>query len=164
MKLSMIVAVAKNGAIGLKNALLWDLPRDMQHFREITLGHAVIVGQRTFESIGKPLPKRLNIIVSNVAGLKIDGCTVVGSPKEAIEAARASGETEAFVIGGGMIYATMLPEVTRVYFTRVHVSPEADSFFPPFPTSEWKEVSRESFPADKENAYALDFLVYERMK
>src|SRR4030042_1021648 len=128
MRLSLIVAVAGNGPIGRKNALLWDLPRDMKHFREVTLGHAVIVGQRTYESIGQPLPKRLNIIVSNVPNLKIDGCTVVSSPEKAIEAARASGETEAFVIGGGMIYATMLPLVDRVYFTRVHVSPEAGSF------------------------------------
>ncbi|MFH0851169.1 MAG: dihydrofolate reductase [Candidatus Peregrinibacteria bacterium] len=163
MMLSMIVAVAENGAIGANNALLWGLPRDMKHFREITQGHAVIMGQRTYESIGRPLPGRLNIVVSNVPDLKIDGCTVVNSPEKAIEVARASGETEAFVIGGGMIYATMLPMVDRVYFTRVHVSPAADSFFPPFPTPEWKEVSRQEFPADSENAYALDFLVYERI-
>ena len=163
MILSMIVAVAENGAIGARNQLLWDLPRDMKHFRETTQGHAVIMGQRTYESIGRPLPKRLNIVVSNVPDLKIEGCTVVGSPEQAIEVARASGETEAFVIGGGMIYATMLPMVDRVYFTRVHVSPEADSFFPPFPTPAFKEVSRASFSADKENIYALDFLVYERI-
>jgi len=164
MKLSMIVAVAENGAIGARNQLLWDLPRDMKHFREITSGHAVIMGQRTFESIGRPLPKRLNIVVTQDPTLQIAGCTVVHSPQEAIEVARSSGETEAFVIGGGMIYAAMLPMVDRVYFTRVHVAPEADSFFPPFPTPEWKEVSRAEFPADKENAYALDFLVYERKK
>lgn len=164
MILSLIVAVAENGAIGAKNALLWDLPRDMKHFRETTQGHAVIMGQRTYESIGRPLPKRLNIVVSNVPDLKIDGCTVVGSPERAIEVARESGETEAFVIGGGMIYAQMLPLVDRVYFTRVHVAPEADSFFPLFPTPEWKEVSRESHPADQENAYAVDFFVYERRK
>lgn len=162
MTLSLIVAVAENGAIGARNALLWDLPRDMKHFRETTQGHAVIMGQRTYESIGRALPKRLNIVVSNVPDLKIDGCTVVGSPEQAIEVARSSGETEAFVIGGGMIYANMLPMVDRVYFTRVHVAPEADSFFPPFPTPEWKEVSRTSFPAGKENAYAMDFLIYER--
>ena len=164
MTLSMIVAVAENGAIGLKNALLWDLPRDMKHFRETTSGHAVIMGQRTYESIGRPLPKRLNIVVSHHPGLKIGGCWVVGSPQEAIEAARASGEAEAFVIGGGQIYAAMLPLVDRVYFTRVHVSPEADSFFPPFPTFAWSEVSREEHPADDANKYAVDFLVYERKK
>lgn len=164
MELSMIAAVAENGAIGLKNALPWDLPRDMKHFRETTSGHAVIMGQRTHASIGRPLPKRLNIVISRVADLKIEGCTVVGSPEEAMEAARASGEDEAFVIGGGLIYKTMLPLCDRVYFTRVHVAPEADSFFPPFPTAEWKEVKREEFPADSENAYAMDFLVYERNK
>jgi len=164
MILSLIVAVAENGAIGARNALLWDLPRDMKHFRETTSGHAVIMGQRTYESIGRPLPKRLNIIVTQDPALAVAGCTVVHSPEEAIEVARSSGETEAFVIGGGMIYKTMLPMVDRVYFTRVHVSPEADSFFPPFPTSEWKEVSRTSFPADNENAYAMDFLVFERRK
>jgi dihydrofolate reductase len=156
--------VAENGAIGANNALLWDLPRDMQHFRETTSGHAVIMGQRTYESIGRPLPKRLNIVVTNIPDLKIDGCTVVGSPKQAIEAARASGETEAFVIGGGMIYATMLPMVDRVYFTRVHCAPEADSFFPPFPTPGGKEVSREEFSEDEENTYAMDFLIYDRKK
>ena len=164
MKLSMIVAVAENGAIGARNQLLWDLPRDMKHFRETTSGHAVIMGQRTFESIGRPLPKRLNIIVTQDPTLQIAGCTVVHSPEEAIEAARSSGETEAFVIGGGMIYAAMLPMVDRVYFTRVHAAPEADSFFPPFPTPEWKEVKREEFAVDDENAYAMDFLVYERKK
>ncbi len=163
MLLSLIVAVAENGAIGAKNALLWDLPRDMKHFRETTEGHAVIMGQRTYESIGRPLPKRLNIVVSNISGLKIEGCTVVGSPQDAVQVAKDSGETETFVIGGGMIYAQMLPMTDRVYFTRVHVAPEADSFFPPFPTPEWEEVSRESFSADKENAYALDFLVYDRI-
>lgn len=162
MILSLIVAVAENGAIGAKNALLWDLPRDMKHFRETTEGHAVIMGQRTYESIGRPLPKRLNIVVSNIPGFKIEGCTVVDSPQAAIQRAKDAGEAEAFVIGGGMIYAQMLPMVDRVYFTRVHVSPDADSFFPVFPTDEWKEVSRESFPADKENIFALDFLVYER--
>ncbi|MDD5041429.1 MAG: dihydrofolate reductase [Candidatus Peribacteraceae bacterium] len=162
MKLSMIVAVAENGAIGARNQLLWDLPRDMKHFRETTSGHAVIMGQRTFESIGRPLPKRLNIVVTQNPTLQIAGCTVVHSPEEAIEAARSAGEAEAFVIGGGMIYKTMLPMVDRVYFTRVHVAPEADSFFPPFPTSEWKEVNREECAADAENKYAMDFLVYER--
>ncbi len=164
MRLSLIVAVAENGAIGAHNALLWDLPRDMRHFRKTTSGHAVIMGQRTFESIGRPLPKRLNIVVTQDPALNIPGCMVVHSPEEAIVAARSSGETEAFVIGGGMIYATMLPMVDRVYFTRVHVAPEADSFFPPFPTPAWKEVSREEFPADEENAFAMDFLVYERIR
>jgi dihydrofolate reductase len=164
MLLSLIVAVAENGAIGAKNALLWDLPRDMKHFRETTQGHAVIMGQRTYESIGRPLPKRLNIVVSNVPGLKIEGCTVVDSPQAGIQCAKDAGETEAFVIGGGMIYAQMLPMTDRVYFTRVHVSPEADSFFPPFPTPEWEEVSREEHSADSANVYALDFLVYERRK
>lgn len=165
MRLSLIVAVAENGAIGANNALPWDLPRDMQHFREMTSGHAVIMGQRTYTSIGRPLPRRLNIVVSSSPGLSIDGCTVVGSPEQAIEVARAAGETEAFVIGGAKVYAQMLPLVDRVYFTRVHTAPtDADTFFPTFPTPGWQEVSREEHPVDEKNEFALTFLVYERIR
>lgn len=164
MILSLIVAVAENGAIGNRNALIWNLPRDMAFFRETTKGHAVLMGQRTFASIGRPLPGRLNIVISKDQELRITGCTVTHSPEEAVEVARASGETEAFVIGGATIYEQLLPKADRVYFTRVHAAPEADTFFPPFPTPEWREVRREEFPADRENPHAMDFLVYERKK
>jgi len=164
VKLSMIVAVADNGMIGNKNQLLWDLPRDMQYFRKTTEGHAVIMGQKTYQSIGRPLPHRLNIIITHKPDLQINGCTVVHSPQEAISVARDTGEVEAFVIGGAQIYVAMFPMADRIYFTRVHASPQGDVSFPSFSTSEWKEVSREEYPADSENKYAMDFLVYERLK
>ncbi len=164
MTLSMIVAVAENGVIGDKNRLLWDLPRDMQYFRKMTEGHAVIMGHKTYQSIGRPLPRRLNIIITRKPDMQVEGCTVVHSPQEAIEVVQKSDETEAFIIGGAQIYIAMFPMVDRVYFNRVHASPEGDVSFPVFPTSEWKEVSCEEYPADTENAFAMTFLVYERVK
>ncbi|MDD4627839.1 MAG: dihydrofolate reductase [Candidatus Peribacteraceae bacterium] len=164
MILSLIVAVAENGAIGANNQLLWNLPLDMKHFRETTKGHAVIMGRKTFESIGHPLPKRRNIIITRDANLKIEGCEAVVSLQDALQCAEKGGEAEAFIIGGGQIYAQALPTADRVYLTRVHTESEGDTFFPEFPTEEWIEVSREDHEADSEHRFPFTFLVYERRK
>jgi dihydrofolate reductase len=164
MKISIIVAVAENGVIGGGNRLLWDLPADMRHFREKTKGHAVIMGRKTFESIGRPLPGRKNIVISRDAGKKIPGCTVVGSLDAAVKIAEDGGEMEAFVIGGGQIYTEALPQADRVYLTRVHATFEGDTFFPELSPQEWEEASREEIPASNETPHALTFLTYERRK
>jgi len=164
MKISIIVAVAENGVIGGGNKLLWDIPADMRRFREATKGHAVIMGRKTFVSIGRPLPGRRNIVISRDGALKIDGCSVVTSLSDALALAEQSGESEAFVIGGGQIYEQALPLTDRVYLTRVHAMFEGDTFFPALSGDAWTEVSREELPAHVDQPHAPTFLVYERRK
>jgi dihydrofolate reductase len=156
--ISIIVAVAENRAIGLKNKLLWDIPEDMKHFREITKGHPVIMGQKTFESIGKPLPKRVNIIMTQDQGFKADGCVVVYSIDQAIEEAKKQDQEEIFFIGGGMVYKQAIPLANRLYLTVVKGDFEADTYFPDY--SEFtKVVSRQASHDDK---FQYEFLVLER--
>lgn len=164
MKLSLIVAVAENDVIGGGNSLLWKLPADMRHFRELTTGHPVIMGRKTFDSIGHPLPKRQNIVVTRQKGLSLPHCNVVASLDDAVTLARGSGAEEAFVIGGGQIYLESLPLADRIYFTRVHASFEGDVFFPKLSFQEWRETSRERREPDGENSYAYTFLVYDRIR
>lgn len=164
MKLSMIVAVAENGVIGSKNQLPWDLPDDMRRFRELTEGHPVIMGRKTFASIGHPLPRRRNIVITRDTASEIPGCSVVGSVEEAMEVARNESTDEAFIIGGGQIYLQSLPIADRVYLTRVHASFEGDVVFPPLDAQEWQEVSHERHAADDRHSVAFTFLVYDRMK
>ncbi len=136
----------------------------MRHFRKKTEGHTVIMGRKTYDSIGRPLPKRRNIVITRDHQLQIDGCDVVASLEEALRSAKDRGETEAFIIGGGQVYAQALPHADRVYLTRVHASPAGDVSFPDFPTDEWSEVACERHEADGENAFSLTFLVYERRR
>ncbi len=141
MTLSLIVAVAENGVIGRANQLPWRLPEDLQRFRRITTGHPVIMGRKTFESIGRPLPGRTNIVVSRTG--VFPGTVSAHSLEEALtEASRASGAGEIFVIGGGEIYRAALPLATRIHLTRVHSSVEGDATFPELGT-EWIECGRE---------------------
>jgi dihydrofolate reductase len=163
MPLSLIAAVSENGVIGKGGKLPWDLPADLQRFRELTKDHPVIMGRKTYESIGKPLPHRSNIVITRQE-VNIPGCTVVHSFKEAIQASEASEANEAFIIGGAEIYRAALPFAHRIYLTRVHVNVEGDAFFPEVDFSQWREVSRERHEADAEHAYPFTFLVYEREK
>jgi dihydrofolate reductase len=136
--ISIIVAVGKNRAIGRKNQLLWDIPEDMQHFRNITSGHTVIMGDRTFESIGRPLPNRKNIVVTLQKNYQAPGCEVRNSLEEILGEYKKSDE-EVFVIGGGIIYTLSLPYADKLYLTVVDDAPEdADTFFPDY--SEFKNV------------------------
>lgn len=136
--ISIIAAVAENRAIGLKNKLLWDIPEDMKHFSGITRGHPVIMGQKTFESIGKPLPKRVNIVLTQNRDLKIEGCMVVFSIEEAIAEAKKHDQEEIFFIGGGMVYKQALPLAGKLYLTVVKGNFEADTYFPDY--SEFSRV------------------------
>ncbi len=164
MKLSLIVAVAENGVIGQQNALPWRLPEDLKHFKALTLGKPVIMGRKTFDSIGKPLPGRTNIVITRQSGLAIPGCVVVPSLPAALTAAgdAAGGASEAMVIGGAEIYAQALPQAQRIYLTRVHADVTGDAFFPVL-DKQWQEVQSEEYVADERHAHAFSFVTLERM-
>ncbi|MFA7254157.1 MAG: dihydrofolate reductase [Patescibacteria group bacterium] len=141
---SIIVAIAKeNRAIGKNNQLLWDIPEDLKHFRETTSGHPVIMGERTFDSIGRPLPDRVNIVVSFKPDLKIDGCLVAHSLPEAYEMAAKYDQEEIFIIGGGMVYKSALSDMDKLYLTLVDGHFDADVFFPEY-TDLFKVVSEKA--------------------
>lgn len=160
MVLSIIVAAAENNAIGSNNALLWRLSADLKRFKALTTGNTVIMGRNTFESIGKALPNRRNIVVSRNAAYCAEGCEVVNSIDRALET--AGEENEVFIIGGGMIYGAAWSKAERLYLTQVHTSLHGDTFIPPIDLSEWKELSREDFQADEKNEYAYSFINYKR--
>jgi|TARA_B100002003_G_C14035945_1_gene499190 dihydrofolate reductase len=164
MRISLIVAASENNVIGRDNALPWSLPDDLKFFREKTEGHPILLGRKNYESIGRALPKRRNIIISRQADLAIDGCEVVASVEDAISLAKTDEEEEIFVIGGGEIYNLALPLVDRVYLTRVHTELEGNVYFSDLPAEEWEEVSREEHAVDDRHEYAFTFLTYDRVK
>lgn len=164
MKLSLIAACDRNRAIGKGNSLPWSLPDDLKHFRATTSGKPVIMGRKTYESIGRPLPNRLNIVITRQAGFRAaEGVLVTGSLDEAIGAAsNVPGVQEVFVIGGGEIYRLALPRADRLYLTLVDAAIEADAWFPSWEGQEFREVSRTVHPVDEKHAYAFSFVVLER--
>ena len=156
--ISLIAALGKNRVIGNENKLIWNIPADMKRFREITSGKSVIMGRKTFESIGKPLPKRKNIIITRDKNYKADGCIVVHSLNGALKAA---GDGEIMVIGGAQIYAEFLPRANKMYLTIIGREFEGDAYFPEYNENEWKEVSRE---VHEENDLNYSFIDFERIK
>lgn len=161
MKISMIAAMGENREIGLHNKLLWNLPADMKHFRQTTMGKPIIVGRKTYESFGaKPLPGRLNIVISRDASYSGNGATLVTSIDEALQAAGDCDEV--MIIGGASFYQQLLPKADCLYLTLVHAQFEADSYFPEINYSEWREVSREDHQADEKNPYGYTFLLLAR--
>lgn len=160
MTLSIIVAAAENNVIGHNNALIWRLSADLKHFKALTRGHAVIMGRKTYESIGKALPNRRNIVISSNPAYVAEGCEVVGSVEAAL--ALVQEETEAFIIGGGSIYAELWNRADRLYLTRVHANPEGETVIPAVQDKEWKETRREAHTADEKNEYAYTFIDYCR--
>jgi len=164
--LSIIVAAANNRAIGKNNQLLWHLPEDLKYFKRITMGKPIIMGRKTFESIGRPLPGRLNIVMTRQTDWQHAGVTVVNSVDEAMQIADAQayidGVEEVMVIGGAELYEAALPAASRVYLTRVDTIIEGDAFFPQLDEQQWHEVSRESFAASGANPYDYAFCVLER--
>jgi dihydrofolate reductase len=157
--LSIIVAIAKNNAIGKDNQLLWHISEDLKYFRQVTSGHTVVMGRKTFESIGKPLPNRRNIVVSRTLAPQ-DGVTVAASVAEALQ--HAASETEVFVIGGGAIYRETFPLARKLYITQVHENYEGDTFFPAINPADWQEISRKDFTGGVQFPHAFSFIVYER--
>ncbi len=159
MRLSIIAAIGKHRELGKNNALLWDIPEDMRHFRELTTGHTVLMGQKTYESIGRPLPNRRNIILTIDKSFTAEGCIICYSLEEALAKAREIEPEEAFVIGGGSVYAQALPFAERLYLTLVDGTFEADVFFPYY-----KAFSRviERRDGGDEN-YKYSFIVLEKV-
>ena len=159
MKISLIAAVSKNGVIGEKNSLIWKLPEDMKRFRQLTAGKPVIMGRKTFESIGKPLPNRKNIIITRDKNYRAEGCIAVHSVDDALKAGK--GAEEIMVIGGAQIYKQFLPIANRMYLTFIDKDFEGDAYFPEYNKNEWKEISREEHQNTQFNYAFLDF---ERVK
>ncbi|MCC6724337.1 MAG: dihydrofolate reductase [Saprospiraceae bacterium] len=162
MTVSAIVAIARNFAIGHNNQIPWYLPADLKYFKKMTTGHHVIMGRKSFESIGRPLPNRTNVVITRDPFFVATGCTVVHSLDEALALAQVNGETEAFIIGGGEIYRQSWPYLDRLYLTEVDIEPEADVFFPKVEETEWQELSREAHLADEKNEFPYVFKVLER--
>jgi len=167
MVVSAIVAVGKDLEIGKDNELLWHLPVDMKYFKEITTGHHVIMGRKSYESIPekyRPLPDRVNVVVSRQSDLLIEGALVTTSIHKAIEIAEVAGENEVFIIGGGQIYDLALKTdlVDRLYITWVEASFDADIFFPTIDGRDWNEVSSRKMKKDDRNAHDLTFTIYEK--
>lgn len=162
MKLAIIVAAAENYAIGANNTLLWHLPNDMKWFRSHTTGCSVIMGRKTYESLGRPLPNRRNIVVTRQKGLTLEGCEVVESIDEALTL--VAHEEVAFVIGGAEIYHQVWSRADILYLTVVHASFEGDVFIPEVDAQLWKQESREDHLADERHAYAYSFVTYSRKK
>jgi dihydrofolate reductase len=160
MKLTAVVAASDNDVIGRGNALPWHLPADLAHFKRVTLGKPILMGRRTFESIGRPLPGRRNLVLSR-GGFAAPGVETVRSLDEAL--ALAAGEPELANIGGAEVFRLALPRTDLIYLTRVHCTIDGDTFLPPLAASEWREVAREERPADERNPYAMSFLTLERV-
>jgi dihydrofolate reductase len=163
--LSIIVAVADNGVIGSGNQLPWRLPDDLKRFKALSLGKPIVMGRKTFESIGRPLPGRLNIVVSRQPGLEIPGCLVVTSIDAALRQAQAAepAASEIVIVGGADIYRQILPRVDTIHLTRVHAEVPGDAVFPELPAHQWREVWKEYHPADERHAYAFTFSTLERV-
>lgn len=157
MKISIIVAVADDLLIGANNKLLWHLPADFAHFKKLTLGKSVVMGRKTFESIGKPLPNRRNIVISRNKNLKIPGCEIVNSLEAAIELLQ--NEMEIMILGGAQIYQLALPIADVMYLTFVHNKFKGDAYFPQWDQTKWQEVSREDHKADVDNIYDYSFVM-----
>jgi dihydrofolate reductase len=162
MNITLVVAASENNAIGKDNKLLWHLPKDMRFFKNTTWAMPILMGRKTFESLGnKLLPGRMNIIISNQKGLIIEGAIVVNDLAAAIEMAKSNNYKELMVIGGGQIYDLALPLANKIWFTRVHTNIEGDTYFPTIDKS-WNLSSVESHQADEKHLYSFDFECWQR--
>jgi len=162
MRRSLVVAVASNGVIGRDNQLPWKLPDDMAYFKRVTMGHPVVMGRRTYESIGKPLPGRLNIVVTHNRDFEAPGCTVVGSLDDAWKAAGDADEVS--VIGGTTLFGETLPIADRIHLTEVLAAVPGDTFFPAFDRSQWRESEVSRHAADDRHAYPFRIVVLDRLR
>ena len=160
MTISLVVAASTNNVIGSDGELPWHLPDDLRQFKRVTTGKPVIMGRRTFESIGGPLPNRRNIVMTRDPDYVAPGCEVVSSVGAAMSL--AGGEDEVMIIGGGRVYRDFLPRADRIYLTRVQTEVEGDTFFPELDPDLWRQLSSEHHPADAQHRYAFDVMVYER--
>lgn len=165
MHISAIVAKSSNNVIGKNNQLPWRLPEDSKYFKRITLNHHILMGRKTFDSLGKPLPQRTSLVLtrgeSSAGTQTTEAVFTVNSLERGIAIAKQNGEDELFVIGGAQIYELAMPILNRLYITEVHTEAEGDAFFPEI-SPDWKEISREKHSKDEKNIFDYDFVVYER--
>jgi dihydrofolate reductase len=159
-RISVIAALAKNRVIGIENRLPWRLPEDLAHFKALTLGHPVLMGRKTFESLGRPLPGRTNVVITRNPDYRPDGCLVAASIPAAIALCADAGEV--FFIGGADLYAQAIPFADRLYLTEVDVEAAGDAWFPDYDRGAFREVSREARTGAKGDPLGFDFVVYER--
>ena len=162
MKISIIVAVDEDFGIGLEGKLPWSLPSDLKRFKQITLGHTVLMGRKPYESIGRPLPGRSMLVISQQEGYFAAGCQTVSSLEEGIQEAHQNGETELFVIGGGQVYQQVFPLSDRLYLTRVQTRAKTDTFFPAIDFSQWELVEQISQDRDEKHLSSYIFGIYDR--
>lgn len=167
MKLALMAAMADNLTVGINNALPWHLPEDLKYFKRTTSGKAIIMGRKTYESIGRPLPNRTNIVITRNPDFQAEGVRIVSSLDEAIELAESvneiNGVEEVMVIGGAAIYELALPKADRLYLTHVHANVDGDAFFPKVDFKQYQEVSRDDYFADEHNPYDYSFVIYDRI-
>ena len=163
MQISQIVAVAQNGAIGKDNDLIWRLPADLKFFKNTTTGHHMLLGRKNYDSIGRPLPNRVSLIISRNTDYVAEGAEVFSSIEDAIQFAKDEGESELFIVGGAQIYEQTMDLTTRIYYTEVHESFDGDCFYDRPDEKYWKEISREDHQSDEKNPYDYSFVVYERI-
>ena len=159
--ISIIVAASTNNVIGVQGELPWKISDDLKRFKQLTMGKPIVMGRLTWESIGRPLPGRQNIVITRQRGFSAEGCDVVDSPVAAL--AVAGDAEEIMIIGGGQIYDLFLPKAGRLHVTRVHTEVEGDAFFPAIDADSWELVDREGFSASEANEFAFEFRTYERV-
>ncbi|MFB2845461.1 type 3 dihydrofolate reductase [Aeromonas veronii] len=162
MKISMIAAMAHDRVIGKDNQMPWHLPADLAHFKRVTLGKPILMGRKTFESIGRPLPGRRNLVISRNPDYQAEGIEMVGSVEAALALLAGSSVEELMVIGGGHLYAEMLPSADCLYLTRIDLAVDGDTRFPAFDDGQWQRVECESHPADEKNPHPYSFETWQR--
>nr|MBS0036688.1 dihydrofolate reductase [Saprospiraceae bacterium] len=162
MTISAIAAMSKNRVIGKDNQIPWYLPNDLKYFKKKTTGHHLLMGRKSFRSIGKPLPNRVNIVLTRDPFFMASGIIVAHSVEEALNIAKNAEEDEFFIAGGGEIYRQCLPITDRIYLTEIDLVVEGDTFFPELPEGQWKLIAEDPHPADEKNKYAYNFKVYQK--
>jgi dihydrofolate reductase len=163
MRISLLAALSSNNVIGRNNEVPWRLSTDLKRLKALSMGHHIVLGRKTFESVGRPLPGRTNLVITRQEGYAPEGVVVVHSLEEALRIAREAGEGETFILGGAEIYAQSMHVADRMYLTRVHAEVEGDTWFPDFDdVSEWHLTDAEHFEADEKNQYPFSFLTYDR--
>lgn len=161
-RVSLIAAMAKNRVIGVNNTLPWQLPADLKHFKALTMGHHIVMGRKTYDSIGKPLPGRTSVVVTRNRDLRIDGCTVVHTLEQAIAA--CTGDDEVFVVGGAELYAQALAIADKLYITEIRKDVPGDAYFPVINHAEWREISREMHSQQEPLPLEYHFTIWLRIK
>lgn len=160
--INIVVAKASNNVIGAKNDLIWHLPNDLKHFKSLTSGHPIIMGRKTFESLGRPLPNRTNIVVTRDQNWNAEDIEIASSLQKAIEAAKKIDD-DIYIIGGGNIYKQAIEFTDVLYITEVHHEFDGDTYFPEIDSDEWEEVEREDFKKDEKHLYAYSFVTYKKI-